>query len=378
MSRTPTPWPALSSAQDSVQDSGIVNVSRVSILLMMREGPDLAPVARALSDSGLLSIPASTPAAALALNYLPRFAIIETGGPGALEFLRRGTSPPTDRVAGGGGGGRAPAAAARAAGARATLHRPLSAPDVTVLVDRFRKHDELLTRSRELFERNEANALVSTTARVTAAICHEIRNPLQSVRLNVQILQDDSARERRPLSFQDRAEILGDIESALRRIDSIVTSLSALAKGERPALARIDLGDVARDALASVRGDASPVELALQPGVEGLAERGLLRQVIVNLLENALDAVRRCAEPKVLVRVYATAGEARVSIRDNGPGVPADLRDRIFEPFFSTKGSGGTGLGLAIARQAVASMGGALTLSGEDPPGACFRIRVRR
>jgi two-component system, NtrC family, sensor kinase len=271
-----------------------------------------------------------------------------------------------------------PESAALAAGATATLHRPLAPNDVLLYVDRFKKHQELLTESRELFERNEANALVSTTARVTEAICHEVRNPLQAVRLNVGLLQDSNDRERPRLTFEDRKEILKDIDNALNRIDSILTSLNGLARGEKPPVARVDLGEIVGDALRSVRGDSSAIEVATQADVHGMAARGLLHQVVVNVLNNALDAVRRVKEPKVTVRVYVTAGEARISIRDNGVGIPTNLRERIFEPFFSTKGSDGTGLGLAIARQAVASMGGALTVSGEDPPGACFRIRLRR
>jgi C4-dicarboxylate-specific signal transduction histidine kinase len=76
------------------------------------------------------------------------------------------------------------------------------------------------------------------------------------------------------------------------------------------------------------------------------------------------------------VRVYSASGEARISVRDNGPGVPAALRQRIFEPFFTTKGERGTGLGLVLVRHAVSRMGGTLSL-GPSEHGAVFRIRLR-
>jgi C4-dicarboxylate-specific signal transduction histidine kinase len=80
--------------------------------------------------------------------------------------------------------------------------------------------------------------------------------------------------------------------------------------------------------------------------------------------------------PQGTVRVYRWSGEARISVRDNGPGVKQELRSHIFEPFFSTKAEESVGGGLALCRELVARMGGALTLaSGED--GACFRIHLR-
>jgi C4-dicarboxylate-specific signal transduction histidine kinase len=80
--------------------------------------------------------------------------------------------------------------------------------------------------------------------------------------------------------------------------------------------------------------------------------------------------------PQILVRIYRAGLEARISIRDNGPGVPRELRQRIFEPFFTTKGERGTGLGLVLVHHAVGRMGGAVTL-GPTQVGAVFRVRLR-
>jgi C4-dicarboxylate-specific signal transduction histidine kinase len=97
---------------------------------------------------------------------------------------------------------------------------------------------------------------------------------------------------------------------------------------------------------------------------------------VANLVQNALDATEGQQRRHVLVRVYASSGEARISVRDNGPGVPAPLRQRIFEPFFTTKGERGTGLGLVLVRHAVSRMGGTLSL-GPTEKGAVFRVRLR-
>ena len=118
------------------------------------------------------------------------------------------------------------------------------------------------------------------------------------------------------------------------------------------------------------------IEIAGEPSVRGWGNAALLEQVVANLVQNALDATQGQDKRHVLVRVYAASGEARISVRDNGPGVPAALRQRIFEPFFTTKGERGTGLGLVLVRHAVSRMGGTLSL-GPSERGAVFRVRLR-
>ena len=118
------------------------------------------------------------------------------------------------------------------------------------------------------------------------------------------------------------------------------------------------------------------VELAGDEKVFGFANGALLEQVIVNLVQNAVDATASTPNPHILVRVYRAALEARISVRDNGPGVPLAIRQRIFDPFFTTKGERGTGLGLVLVHHAVGRMGGTVTL-GPTPVGAVFRVRLR-
>lgn len=369
---------AIAGRGEDAYESGIVDVSKISVLSLLLPEDDIEPVGRALGEQGLMLLPVSAPTMIETMTYLPRFALVDTRAPGAFKLLERLAAPPDEVMTIAVLGPGASEGAALRAGAAATLRHPLEPADVLLYLDRFRRHQDLQAQSRELFQRNAANAFVSTSAGVISAICHEVRNPLQVMRLNLALLDDANAGDRPQLSLEERDEILRDIESALHRIDSILTSLNGLARGEKPALQRVDLAEVAKEALASIRGRRVPVELEVQPDVFGIAAPGLLHQVIVNVLNNAFDAVDSVDSPKVTVRVYATSSEARVSVRDNGPGIPPHLRTRIFEHFFSTKGVQGTGLGLAISRQAIVTMGGVLTLSGEEQPGACFRIRLPR
>ncbi len=360
-------------------ESGIINLSKVSVLLVVQPSEDVPVIRMGLSDQNFMVLVVDDVLSAEGVPYMPRFALVETAIPGALELIGRLSSPPHEVSVLAVLDDTETESAALRAGASATLRRPLLLDDVLVYVERFRKYQDLLAESRELFERSETSAMAATSARVSAAIAHEIRNPLAVARLNAGMLRDELTRDGPRLSFEERTESVKEIEVALGRIESILTACTGLARGERPRLERLSFYDLARDAISAIRNPhAVPVELAGDPNVNGLGARDLMHQVIVNLVNNAVDALTDVDSPKVLVRVYETISEARISVRDNGPGIPSNLRERIFEPFFSTKGAGGSGLGLAISRQAIATMGGALTLSSEPSSGACFRIRLRR
>ena len=125
------------------------------------------------------------------------------------------------------------------------------------------------------------------------------------------------------------------------------------------------------DACASGVIDISSISVGCLPSGPGEP----LQQVVENLLANAFHALRHIDAPEVLPRVCRRSAEARISVRDTGSGVPAALRERIFELLFTTKGSEGTGVVLAICREFLARMGGALTLASGGT-GACFRIRL--
>lgn len=142
-------------------------------------------------------------------------------------------------------------------------------------------------------------------------------------------------------------------------------------------LSKVALLGIAENVVKNIDPGRTQIEVKGAADVIGWANPLLLEQIVVNLVRNAIDATRDCPDPAILVRVYATGTEARISVRDNGPGIPAALRERIFEPFVTTNGAAGTGLGLALARHATARMGGTLTL-GASEKGAVFRVRLRR
>ncbi len=354
-------------------DSGVFQLNDSSVLLLLAPGPDFAPLVHALEGDGFSAVPAADAAMAEATGYVPRLAVLDGALPGALDFLRRinahGTTlqaivalAPGERES-----------EAIAAGAQLTLQRPLNAQDVVTCLQRLRTQQELLARSRDVFDSERPSVPPPLIESVLATIGHEIRNPLAAALANVECLRDGIER---PQSDEDQRGTIDDTVLALRRIQHVMAAVSSLVKGTPPVLEKVDLWNVAERAVASVRPHETRIEIAGERAIRGWGNGALLEQVVANLVQNALDATLGQEKRHVLVRVYAASGEARISVRDNGPGVPAALRQRIFEPFFTTKGERGTGLGLVLVRHAVSRMGGTLTL-GPSERGAVFRVRLR-
>ncbi len=165
---------------------------------------------------------------------------------------------------------------------------------------------------------------------------------------------------------------------ALRRIQDVMTAVSSLVKGAPPTLEKVGMWGVAERAVAAVRPHEHPHR------DRGRGVRARLGQTHrcsskswPTWCKTRSTATLGQEKRHVLVRVYAASGEARISVRDNGPGVPAALRQRIFEPFFTTKGERGTGLGLVLVRHAVSRMGGTLSL-GPANAARCFAFVCAR
>lgn len=359
-------------AADEV-DSGVFQLCDQSVLLLLLAGSDVAPLGRALEDDGFTLVPIDDAAEAEASGFVPRLAILDAAAPGALDFLRRINAHGTTLHAIVALAPGQKESEALAAGAQLTLQRPLQPADVVACLQRFRAQQELTSRSRDVFDSERPSMPPPLIEGVLATIGHEIRNPLAAALANVECLREASLV---PLSEEERINTLDDTALALRRIQDVMAAVSSLVKGAPPTLEKVELWSVAERAVSAIRARETRIEIAGEHGIRGWGNAPLLEQVVANLVQNALDATQGQEKRHVLVRVYAAAGEARISVRDNGPGVPAALRQRIFEPFFTTKGERGTGLGLVLVRHAVSRMGGTLSL-GPSERGAVFRVRLR-
>jgi len=355
-------------------DSGVFKLFESSALIVARAGSDLAPALAEVAAAGFSVVSVDDTSGVEALAFLPRFALIETALPGALDLMQRinGVAPVMMVLALlGADEAEGPALAA---GAALTLRRPLSPADVLLCMRRFRVQDELQRRPNDVLDPVRGNVPTTILESVLATIGHEIKNPLAAALASIECLREPNIAQR--LAEEERAGAVDDVAIALRRIRDVMGAVTSLVRGTPPDLERVMLWDCAQRAVGALHPRGVRIELAGDVNVCGFANGALLEQVIVNLIQNAVDATGDTPNPQILVRVYRAALEARISVRDNGPGVPLAIRQRIFDPFFTTKGERGTGLGLVLVHHAVSRMGGTVTL-GPTPIGAVFRVRLR-
>jgi signal transduction histidine kinase len=232
---------------------------------------------------------------------------------------------------------------------------------------------DLLTRAVAV-ERALAHAeKLAAIGELAARIAHEIRNPVTAARSLAQQLSRDPTS---PLNAEHAQLILTELE----RVERQVAALLRFARREEFRLEPIDVGRLVRTTVEELRARLDTVEVQVdveaRDGVTVRADREKLRQVLINLIENAMDALREAAGPRRLaVNVGRLNGTATVRLSDNGPGVPADALPRLFEPFFSLKTTG-TGLGLAIARRTVEAHGGRIEASGTPGTGLTLRLEL--
>ena len=236
-----------------------------------------------------------------------------------------------------------------------------------------------LLRARDTLYRTEKLAAVG---RLAANVAHEINNPLASIAGYA-----EAAREELEAGGADGelAASLQTIEEQAYRCKDILKRLLTLARSAPAERAPVDLAAVVRDAASliepALRKRGVHLEVEVPADAEGplaLADVGSVEQVILNLVENAADAAVSggAGVPTVWVAAARGADEVGLTVEDNGRGVPADVRDRVFDSFVTTKPVGrGTGLGLAISQSLVERLGGRIELRDPVPGrGAVFAV----
>ncbi|MGD8279028.1 MAG: ATP-binding protein, partial [Gemmatimonadota bacterium] len=237
--------------------------------------------------------------------------------------------------------------------------------------------------NRMVRQLRRARAREVRTARVLAwgemarQIAHEIKNPLTPIRLAVQHLRR-AWRDHRT----DFGELLDEnVDQVLIEIDRLNEIARAFSRYGAPRdeagpLSAVDAARVIREALTLYRAGETGIRYTdrLAPSLPPVRARmGELREVLLNLLENARDAVDEGGE--VIVAGHAADGVVEIAVSDSGPGIDAELIPHIFEPHFSTRSSG-TGLGLAIVRRLVEGWGGNVDASSEPGKGTTLRFRI--
>lgn len=227
-----------------------------------------------------------------------------------------------------------------------------------------------------LRDRAEEQGRFAAAGELLGGVAHEVNNPLMAIASHAELRLADPR-----LAAEQRVEMQSILRQAQRAAKLLRGLLRFIRAGEKRAAA-VNLNDVVRSAIDLVSYRFGIDEISLEgrldpelPVVVGDANR--LEQVVVNLLSNAVDALRLITPPRRLTVdsfVDARLGRVCITVSDNGPGIAAEVAGRLFRPFASTKGHRGTGLGLYISRQLVREAQGELELITQDERGARFLV----
>jgi two-component system, NtrC family, sensor kinase len=231
-----------------------------------------------------------------------------------------------------------------------------------------------VSRAQELAVSNERLAAIGKMA---AHVTHEIRNPLSAMGLNVEMLEEELAQD----SGTGRTEVrslLTAIQREVQRLEHLSEEYLRVARLPDPRMEADDVSSVVQEVVDFARREIESVGCtvdlrAQSPLPPALFDEAQLRQALLNLLRNAREAMP--AGGCIDVRVIAEGMSVIIDVDDRGGGIPPEIRARVFDPFFSTKGEG-TGLGLAITRHIVEAHGGSIVCEPREGGGTRFRVAL--
>ena len=210
---------------------------------------------------------------------------------------------------------------------------------------------------------------MATVGRLSLKVAHEVRNPIAAIELNAELV-GDLVKERGGADMDEAATLVMAIREQVSALDALTEEYLAFARFPRPQYDEDSVNEMVAALVEFVRPVAarqgSAIEATTDQAVPPMAiDRTLLRQAILNLVKNGLEALGHGG--KLTVATRRVDDQVEIAIRDTGPGIAPDVGKRLFEQFFTTK-SQGTGLGLYISRQIIEEHGG--TLRWESAPGA--------
>jgi signal transduction histidine kinase len=250
---------------------------------------------------------------------------------------------------------------------------------LAVLISGFFYVLHLLRKNRRLERARQSADRASYVGMLASNLAHEIRNPLNAMNMNLQMLEEDL----RPAGLDkgDFVELLESTKQEIKRLEQLVNNFLTFARPAQPRFESKDLNQVVRDVIRFLDADFRQSDVEVRTDLAQLLpttelDETLFKQALMNLLVNSRQVLKR--NGLITLRTRAGAGgEAVLEVSDNGPGIPSDAQERIFDVFFSRRG-GGTGLGLPIAKQIIERHGGTIELNSVEGRGTTFRIRLPR
>jgi nitrogen fixation/metabolism regulation signal transduction histidine kinase len=238
----------------------------------------------------------------------------------------------------------------------------------------------MMTDLKDSKERLVMAERVAAWQEIARRLAHEIKNPLTPIQMAVETLRRTYAKKH-PSFDEIFDESTATVLEEAGRLKRIVSEFSEFARMPKPERRPCDLNEIVSSAAALYQGTVTITrDLGELPEVE--IDRDSMTQVILNLLENARDAIAAVGEGTEgvihLATMVSRGGKAvALVVEDNGPGIPAGMKDRLFTPYFTTKhAKGGTGLGLAIVHRIVSDHGGRISAADSASGGARFVIEI--
>jgi signal transduction histidine kinase len=216
-------------------------------------------------------------------------------------------------------------------------------------------------------------------SRLLARLAHEIRNPLSSLDIHVQLLEEDLAQST-PQVREKAASRFEIIHGELHRLENIVKQFLSLAGPSSLNLQQVEVVKVISHVCELLRPEAAARGIEIVMNVPDMvpvltADPVQITQALVNLVINAIQAVEGNGRVEVNVRPNEKIGVLSIEIHDTGPGIPAEKLSAIFEPFFTTRAEG-SGLGLWIVQQITTAHGGAVAVANAPGGGAVFSVHL--
>lgn len=222
---------------------------------------------------------------------------------------------------------------------------------------------------------------LATIGKMAAHVTHEIRNPLSSIGLNLELLEEELRTTAPPAETEEREALtlLAAIRAETARLSRIAEQYLSIARRPAPTLELESIGDIVRELAAFLKPELAKARVALELRVaadapEIPADEAQLRQAFLNLIRNAREAMPEGGTLTIDV-ARGESGGVQITIEDTGVGIPEDVRASVFDPFFTTK-QRGTGLGLAVTREIIEVHGGHITCEARRPKGTRFKVKL--
>ncbi len=231
-----------------------------------------------------------------------------------------------------------------------------------------------LREIRDLQEKVRRTEHLASLGRLAAGVAHEIRNPLSSIRGFAQYFLN------RLKGRQEEESYAAVMVKEVDRLNRVITELLDFARPKEPQRQRIAVQEILDHSLALLEAELTRRQVRVEKDLPAAippawADRDQLSQAFLNLLLNSLESIEGGGRIRISVREAAGRSALEIVLADTGRGIPPEDRERIFEPFFSTKRKG-TGLGLAIVHQIIENHGGAIAVDSREGKGTAFRITL--